>query len=1572
MRLIDGINFVLLNFLILWAGIVFSIDEFVPQVITSAVRDTISDTLLYFDDSMNVLNLNNYVLTISQNDGKSWKQINLGNGEYIFSIISDSVDRKRAFAFTNSTNHFITRDAGITWQPLKFNTLITSPDLQTNFANPNLVLFNIFYCNESSEDYLLTGCKTSFYYTNDGFKTDVKKLEAENLIDCTFAKANEFFTAGDDSRLICTTQQKDSFDFVKDTSLIATSDWFKTIEQMNDESGTLATSSIMELKVVGSFLVAVTQTDRYNSNSHVEFYVSKDGLTFNKAEFEVDLGILIYKIVSSGSDSLLVAAWHALNSKDMYPVAVLFRSDSSGLYFSRELTDMFGSIAMDKVQNVDGAWLTDVVVGRANNGYPNLKSKISIDDGLTWDYLKVVNNSLSCSNDDECSFHLMTDTVRDGEGNFVTGPTPGIVMGIGSVGKYAAPFNELEKLHTYVSRDGGLTWKYALEEQTAYAFGDQGNIILAFPYYHFAKGKNGKSTEFTSSSLYYSLDQGETWRSYELDRKIFPLMITTTIDGTSTKFILVGLYENMSKEVVYSIDFSGAFTSKCKQSDFEDWNARVNTTTNQQTCILGHKQKFPRRKQFAKCFVDTLFEDVKVIEESCECTESDYECTVGFIKDSTGICQPNLKIIGQNYCLGKNKNKKLKLNRKQKIPNTLCKGDFKLAKDEVEVDCKEAVEEQSIITTQKSFEGSIAQYYYLKPSHNSSFIDETLLLRTTENIIYYSYNGGQTFYRFDSLESYDDDFAFIYLNPYFPDQVYLITSTSKIYISDDRGINFRVTKAPSDINEFGLKVLTFNKKDPNKFIWYGEKNCDNFFSNDCKVQTYYTEDGGATFSPLLENVRSCYYVGSVFNDKLYDFNENLIYCEQKTGGQNYLTLVSSTDNFKTNKVTVYDKIVGIAVTGEFAVVASIKLDEKSLEAHVTVDGNNFADALFPANFHVEKQQAYTVIDSSTKALFIHVTTSSQRDHEFGSILKSNSNGTSYVLSIDNVNRNTYGFADYEKVQGLEGVSLINVVNNANEVQNSQAAKQLKSMITHNDGSEWNFITPPSTDSQGKKFSCKGSSLKKCSLNLHGFTERVDSRDTYSSGSAIGMLIGVGNVGEYLTSFDDPSTGTFLTRDGGITWKEIKKGNYMWEYGDQGTILVLAKNSGTTSTISYSLDEGDTWNDYQFVDEEITVLDLATVPSDTARRFLIFGRTKNNVLTSYSIDFTHVHQRQCKLDFDNPSKDDFEYWSPRHPYLPDNCLFGHESKYLRRISSHSDCFIGSAPLNIAYKEIRNCSCTTRDFECDYNYARADDGTCKLVSGLTPPDHSAVCAKDDSLLEYWEPTGYRKIPLSTCKGGKQLDKWISHPCPGKESQFKDKYSIKGFALALTIIIPIAVFIFATWFVYDRGIRRNGGFSRFGQIRLDEDEFQPIENNRTDKIVNKIVKGFIFAIGGVIAFNGLVKSRLRELFGRSSRYASLHSFGNGDLDDDVLDDDSLFNFNDVDDDDDAREIDSFIEQDDDQLNVVASGGEQQADGNNDNIGKNNNNNAENNVTDAPEFLLDDDEEENDISNQNDDIQK
>lgn len=94
-------------------------------------------------------------------------------------------------------------------------------------------------------------------------------------------------------------------------------------------------------------------------------------------------------------------------------------------------------------------------------------------------------------------------------------------------------------------------------------------------------------------------------------------------------------------------------------------------------------------------------------------------------------------------------------------------------------------------------------------------------------------------------------------------------------------------------------------------------------------------------------------------------------------------------------------------------------------------------------------QSYTILESSTDSLFVYMTIQ-DGPGGYGSILKSNSNGTYFGVSVDNVNRDSAGYVDFEKMIGIDGVGLINVVANAKEAVLS-GRKTIQTKITHNDG-----------------------------------------------------------------------------------------------------------------------------------------------------------------------------------------------------------------------------------------------------------------------------------------------------------------------------------------------------------------------------------------------------------------------------------------------------------------------------------------------------------------------------------------
>lgn len=171
-------------------------------------------------------------------------------------------------------------------------------------------------------------------------------------------------------------------------------------------------------------------------------------------------------------------------------------------------------------------------------------------------------------------------------------------------------------------------------------------------------------------------------------------------------------------------------------------------------------------------------------------------------------------------------------------------------------------------------------------------------------------------------------------------------------------------------------------------------------------------------------------------------------------------LYSSTDFF-TNEKRIEDLgiargargVVAFAVVSKFAVVALKDLSEgagNEMLLYVTVDTRTWAKARFPhASSARLRENAYTIVESTTHSLAVDVVLGDSA--MVGTLFVSNSNGTFFVESLKDTNRNGVGYIDFETLYGIEGVGLANIVINAQDVDRRNADKQLKTLITFDDG-----------------------------------------------------------------------------------------------------------------------------------------------------------------------------------------------------------------------------------------------------------------------------------------------------------------------------------------------------------------------------------------------------------------------------------------------------------------------------------------------------------------------------------------
>lgn len=1225
-----------------------------------------SDTVLLYDAKAKAVHL-------SFDGGLEWKVVNDEAGEMagaVGFVQMHPFDNRKAYMLGMRGIHWVTTDQGKTWNPFELPVSPTSLPAPLRFhgKDSKKVIIHGAMCSPFR-------CVERAFYTTNDFK-DIGPLR-ETPGGCSWAVGTpEFAAAVPDvadelsDRVFCIARGlKDPFSHA--FRLVMSDDFFSGNEdgvEAKINNGRPVTG-VVNLASEKKFIVAAA---RSQGTDELAMFVTDDTKTWHRAEFgNHKLEEDAYTVLESTNYSIQV---DVLNTNTRVNMGVLFTSNSNGTYFTRNIEhtnrNELGFVDFEKIANVQGIVLVNVVDNwdevEKQGGERHVVSKISFDDGRSFQPLTVKDEEL----------HLHSFTEFNNIGRVFSSPAPGIVMGVGNTGKYLKDY--VKDGNLYVSDDAGLTWRQGLEKPHKYEFGNQGAVIMAIK-------DDGKPTK----KIKYSINHGKEWHSAELEHEILPALLTTTPDSTSLKFLLIG-YKEDNSWFSYTIDFEGLHERECKKSDYEKWPARLNEK-NEPDCLMGHKQFYHRRKSDADCFITkNMFENLQPEFEPCKCTAEDFECDFNFVRSDDGKnCTPAVVLQApEGQC--KNDGDTFKgPSGWRLIPGNACKRDGGDNLDkEIERPCEDASKvpsgnSKNITSAIKYFEfKEFDEHYYLERAGSSQGEDETIVMRAKDGSVWVTLDHGKNWEGI--LEGIEEIVPHNFIN----DCAFFLTDTGEHFVTVNRAKTIDIFKGPAERNEYKGTTLSFHPTNKNWAIWTGQ---DCSHSNVCTKNSYITQHRGEGWELLLRTVEKCEFMA---REDRKD-SEKLVFCDQHENedpdGQR--TLVTSWDLFAKSE-TPLKGILDFATSAEFIVVAANDPDKpESLKADTSVDGKVFADAQFPPNLDIPAQLAYTVLESWSHSVFLHVTVNNKPDQAYGSLIKSNSNGTSYVLTRSGVNRDGDGYVDFEKLQGLEGVMLVNVVDNIDEVEKG-STKILKTMITHNDGAQWALLTPPAKDSDGKSYGC-GSDKKKCALHLHGYTERTDPRATYASPSAIGLVFGVGNVGESLSENKDEAS-TFFSRDGGVTWKEVKKGRYMWEYGDQGSVLVLVEELQPTRVVYFSLDEGENWEQYEFADEEIVVSSLTTVPSDSSKNFLLWGTvSKSNKPVTVNLDFSGLRDRSCSLDEDSGEGQDFYLWEPKHPFQEDNCLFGHVEQYHRKKAA-AQCWNDWSDPHV-HSIARNCTCTREDYE-----------------------------------------------------------------------------------------------------------------------------------------------------------------------------------------------------------------------------------------------------------------------------------
>ena len=394
----------------------------------------------------------------------------------------------------------------------------------------------------------------------------------------------------------------------------------------------------------------------------------------------------------------------------------------------------------------------------------------------------------------------------------------------------------------------------------------------------------------------------------------------------------------------------------------------------------------------------------------------------------------------------------------------------------------------------------------------------------------------------------------IILSPADPKLVYLIGNKGRNWVSEDCGAHLKPLNDAEKIQD-----IRFHPTQREWAISSIYKSCDDFSDEDWYFhkEIFVTTNLGKTWKKLEENVKQYDWGKQSAEDKVPDEQIILVKAKGKeeiesSSWSENNDIIISEDFFKTKKVLLkggnYFKITNDYLYAGKVTPQGTKVLTRALKKY---QYQNFFDMeISKKNQH---QFDFSVIESVTGAVFLFVARPGKIQNS-GNIYLSDATGTGFTLNLERVPfANSFEY-DFDEIKSLEGVIIANTFdqdNIGNSIddksgksksnkfsRNSETDVKRKTYISFNRGGKWQSLTPPAKSSKGKIISCRIENG--CSLHLHSLTsDRYPF--PYSIQNGVGIIVGVGNTGQYL-QYDDNKLNTYISRDGGVTWFEIIKGS----------------------------------------------------------------------------------------------------------------------------------------------------------------------------------------------------------------------------------------------------------------------------------------------------------------------------------------------------------------------------------------------------------------------------------------------
>ncbi|CAF89005.1 unnamed protein product, partial [Tetraodon nigroviridis] len=131
----------------------------------------------------------------------------------------------------------------------------------------------------------------------------------------------------------------------------------------------------------------------------------------------------------------------------------------------------------------------------------------------------------------------------------------------------------------------------------------------------------------------FSVDEGRSWTVHNFTST--PVFVDGLLSEPGDETLVMTVFGHISYRSdweLVKVDFRQSFPQACSEDDYEPWQL---TDPQGETCIMGQRRSFRRRKDGASCVKGRSFTSA-LSSHTCPCTDRDFSCDYGFERSRTG------------------------------------------------------------------------------------------------------------------------------------------------------------------------------------------------------------------------------------------------------------------------------------------------------------------------------------------------------------------------------------------------------------------------------------------------------------------------------------------------------------------------------------------------------------------------------------------------------------------------------------------------------------------------------------------------------------------------------------------------------------------------------------------------------------------------------------------------------------------------------------------------------------------------------------------------------------------------